>query len=224
MEQFSDKQLIEKLPSDEAFRALAGRHSRMVYSVCLNILRDPDRADDAVQSVFIAMLKRANDLKSHASIAGWLYVTATNIAKSMNRKDKTERLRDHAAASSSIRHRESSTEEMHDVLRALNSLRSLDRELVLLRFAQGMSFDEIASRVHLIAWAVGMPDVGCQMTGCGLPDAWRERAPARPHPGAPSSRFEPQRRCPNLRQGFENLVQIQAPARRGGCVRVSDLP
>ena len=50
----TDAELVERiLRRDEtAMAILFSRHSRLVYSVALRVLRQPDRAEDLLQEVF----------------------------------------------------------------------------------------------------------------------------------------------------------------------------
>src|SRR2546427_4033068 len=47
--------------SEEAFRELVDRHLRMVHSVALRQLRNPDWADEVAQAVFIALARKRSE-------------------------------------------------------------------------------------------------------------------------------------------------------------------
>lgn len=76
-----EKDLIERINSGEKelFRYIINEHSNFVYSICLNILRNPEDARDVSQETFYKAykaLKRYDGTKSKFST--WLYKIAYN--------------------------------------------------------------------------------------------------------------------------------------------------
>jgi len=55
--------------NQEAFAALVNRHARMVHGVCREVLGDSITADDAVQETFLALMRRASELKRDTPLA-----------------------------------------------------------------------------------------------------------------------------------------------------------
>jgi RNA polymerase sigma-70 factor (ECF subfamily) len=152
----SDRTLLERLPEDEAVRELINRHSRMVYAASYRILRDADQADDAVQSVFLTMLGRAHELTRHVSLAGWLYVAAIRTSLAMTRSEAARRKRERIATT---RHPQPSAPNdlvAYDLVNAIAKLNEADREVVLLRYGQDLTHEEIGLRVNLSTDAVRM--------------------------------------------------------------------
>jgi RNA polymerase sigma-70 factor, ECF subfamily len=64
---------------DRAMATLFDRYSRIVYSVALRVLRDPDSAEDVLQEVFMQVWRTPEKLKgTTSSLGGWLAVVARN--------------------------------------------------------------------------------------------------------------------------------------------------
>lgn len=73
----------------EAFSEIVRLHAGLVYGACLRILRDEDKAADAVQETFFQMLKNAGQISG--SLSGWLHRVATCKAIDRIRKDSAQR-------------------------------------------------------------------------------------------------------------------------------------
>ena len=146
--------------SESAFGELVRRHLNLVYFAALRQVNgDTHCAEDITQGVFAKLVAKARSLRDRPSIAGWLYLTTRFEAAHAVR---TERRR---------QAREVEAQTMHDILlnpepsvdwnrlrsvidEILPALNERDRELVLLRFFQGLSFPDIGARVGLTADAV----------------------------------------------------------------------
>jgi len=56
--------------SEQAFTAIVTRYTDMVYSACLRQLKNPHRAEDATQAVFITLARKAPKLTKGTVLAG----------------------------------------------------------------------------------------------------------------------------------------------------------
>jgi RNA polymerase sigma-70 factor (ECF subfamily) len=79
-EHLTDEQLLEKYISGgdaQHLGRLYERYMPMVYGVCLKILKDTGKAEDAVMAIYEELARK---LKEHEieSFRGWLYVLARN--------------------------------------------------------------------------------------------------------------------------------------------------
>jgi len=72
-------QMFAQSRSQEAFAHLVARRVHVVYSACLRQLRDPVRADQATQAVFVLLARQAARLKAQASLVPWLFDTAQEV-------------------------------------------------------------------------------------------------------------------------------------------------
>src|SRR4051794_26180955 len=67
-----------------AFAALVRRHGPMVLAVCRRTLGHHD-AEDACQTTFLILARKAGGLGGRASVAGWLCGVARNVARKARR-------------------------------------------------------------------------------------------------------------------------------------------
>jgi RNA polymerase sigma factor (sigma-70 family) len=92
----SDGQLLERFTTGHresaelAFHALVERHGPMVLRVCRRLLSDPNDADDAFQSTFLVLFRRAGAIRERRSVASWLHGVALRVA-SRARVDSSRR-------------------------------------------------------------------------------------------------------------------------------------
>src|SRR5689334_3883290 len=96
----TDEQLVAQFLADgegkeAAFRALVVRHGPMVLGVCRRILVDPHAAEDAFQTTFFVLVRKAGSLRERGLLANWLYGVAQRVA----RRSKVESARRRAVES-----------------------------------------------------------------------------------------------------------------------------
>ncbi len=63
-----------------AFTTLVEKHGRLVWAVCWQVLREHHEIEDAFQSTFFILAKRARSIRSCDSLCGWLYRVAYRTA------------------------------------------------------------------------------------------------------------------------------------------------
>jgi RNA polymerase sigma factor (sigma-70 family) len=63
-----------------AFELLVRRHADAVWTACRCILRHHADAEDAFQSTFLALAKKAGSIRETGTLGGWLYRVAVNAA------------------------------------------------------------------------------------------------------------------------------------------------
>ncbi|GAB4495487.1 MAG: sigma-70 family RNA polymerase sigma factor [Saprospiraceae bacterium] len=79
-EYWTDEQLLEKYISGGSAQYLGKLYERympMVYGVCLKILKDPGKAEDAVMTIYEELTRKVKEHEIE-SFRGWLYVLARN--------------------------------------------------------------------------------------------------------------------------------------------------
>jgi RNA polymerase sigma factor (sigma-70 family) len=137
--------------SQEAFRELVGRHTDLVYACAMQRLRDAHAAQDVTQAVFLTLALKAKNLRSHTSLAGWLFTTTRYVATryqrgEQRRKEREMRAFEETQIADSGTATEAAWEHMQPHLAgALDSLSGTDREAVLLRFYRKASHQEVAT-------------------------------------------------------------------------------
>jgi len=104
-DQDSDESLLARYVrtgETEVLGRLFERYMPMVYGVCLKILKDPGKAEDAMMGVYESLSQK---VKKHeiASFRGWLYVLARNYCLMEWRKAQ-RRPTDHYAPEDMVYH------------------------------------------------------------------------------------------------------------------------
>jgi RNA polymerase sigma factor (sigma-70 family) len=78
-----------------AIKVLVERHGPMVLNLCRRVLRNPHDAEDAFQTTFLVLIRRAGELKEWDTLGPWLFGVARRTAhrarSSKIRRDEHER-------------------------------------------------------------------------------------------------------------------------------------
>jgi RNA polymerase sigma factor (sigma-70 family) len=143
----------------ERTRDLYACHGQRVYSFCLSRLRNPEEAQDAAQTTFVYVLSPLKRGVVPRNELAWLLAIADNVCRSTRRSigRRLARLADAdvdelEAAATSI---SAETNETLGALRAaLGELPSNQRQAILLREWQGLSYVDIADQLGLSVAAV----------------------------------------------------------------------
>ena len=139
--------------SQEAFAVLSARYLGLVYAVCLREVHDAELAQDVTQAVFLLLARTAPSFRSRTALPGWLFRTARFA--SQNARTREVRRRKYEEKAAMERHPQARTEnaDWEDIEPTLNqSLAALspgERDCVLLRFFQGLTFAETGETLGL---------------------------------------------------------------------------
>jgi RNA polymerase sigma factor (sigma-70 family) len=145
--------LYARTHSEEAFTELVRRHVNLVYSVVLRRLNgDAHLAQDATQTVFTDLARKAASLSRRTTLTGWLYTSAHFAATIIARKESRRRGREEIF----MRQPDSQTatdpawEELRPVLdEVMLQLKETDREAILLRYFENRPLAEVGARLGL---------------------------------------------------------------------------
>ncbi len=125
-----------------------------------SILNDTDRARDVVQDTFIRLCQQ-DPAKVRDSLKSWLFTVCRNRSLDLLRKDKRIQPLDDiqwkkVAGPGLQPDEQSELEERHArVLRILERLSDNQREVIILKFQQGLSYQEIHEVTGLSTGNIG---------------------------------------------------------------------
>ncbi len=152
-----------KRGSEEAFRELVERFHRPVYALIVRIVRQPELAEDLSQETFLKAWKALARFDPERRFSSWIFKIAHNSALDELRRggletvsldapfagdDEPPELPADLAAENPLL-RTLARESGRLLERAISRLRPAYRGILLLRFAQEMSYDEIAEVLGL---------------------------------------------------------------------------
>ena len=127
----------------EYISAIYQRHIKLVYQICLLMLKNVPDAEDAAQTVFRKLLERQPVLRNSEHEKAWLIVTASNTCKDAlrraSRRDEPLELRPDLPAPASA------DPAGNTVLDAVLALPLKYRAPVYLYYYEGYSAKEIAA-------------------------------------------------------------------------------
>ena len=145
----SDEYLIQQFVqgNELAFDTLYHRYVKAVYKRVRYVTPEMD-VEDVTQEVFIAVLRSLSSFRGEAKFSTWLRTLTNNKVaeyyRKRSRKIEVVQVDLEYAEQSSDHNNASSLEDLITLQRALNELPGQYREVILLRFAEGMQFNEIA--------------------------------------------------------------------------------
>ncbi len=147
----SDRELIDACRRGErdAFRALFETYKDKVYSIALRFSGEPAEAMDIAQDTFLKLFSSIRDFRGDSSFDTWIYRLVVNSC--LDHKRRTRRLIPLAdELFSTLRAKADSLAEvlraeMQDRVRSAVDRLSPDlRIAIVLRYTEGLSYDEIA--------------------------------------------------------------------------------
>ena len=144
-----DQVAIEKCRKGErdAFRYLVERYQRQAVGHATAILGNRDDALDAAQEAFIDAFRALKSFDKARPFYPWFYVLLRNRCyKLAARKRDTESLDETVIVAANETERREEILALED---ALLSLDSQDREIVTLKYFDGLSYDELAERLEI---------------------------------------------------------------------------
>lgn len=141
----------------QAFASLVRRHGPQVYGVCRRILRDDHAAEDAFQSTFLLLAKKAPTIARPEALGGWLFGVAVRVATKTRATTVAGAPLPDAPAPITDPTADLAGEELRLALdEELAQLADDDRDLLVLIYLEGKTHDAAARAVGCplgsVAW------------------------------------------------------------------------
>lgn len=153
----------------EAFRILVERYQGRAYALALRVLKDEERARDAVQEGFLKAYTSLAKFEGRSSFYTWLYRLVMNHCLDMKRRDRSERevewdetrpgepagapeaeaLAGQGAGQAGPARELERSELRKRIAEAIAQLPGEARETLLLREVDGLSYAEIAEALSI---------------------------------------------------------------------------
>jgi RNA polymerase sigma-70 factor (ECF subfamily) len=134
--------------SREAFRELFERYRDPLYGFFRRRLENPARAEELTQECFLALFRNVARYEPRAGFRSYLYAIARNMVSAERRKAGREVPNDGAAADPPAHE---NTDREIWVRSALGRLDPMDREVLMLREYEQLSYAEISA---LLRWPI----------------------------------------------------------------------
>ncbi len=144
-------QLAAREGSDgPAFNAILDRYRQRVWSVCYRLMGNEHDTSDAAQEVFVRLFVNRARFEGRSKYSTWVHGVAVRtclgIRRGRGRREKHERVAgDEHTAPEALARPEPPAGLSLDLVQILDTLDEDDRALLLLKYAEGYSHEELAA-------------------------------------------------------------------------------
>jgi len=155
----SDKELVRRCQTDHAaFEELLRRYKRAIFAYAMASTGSRPDAEEVTQDVFVKVYRAAHRFNSRYRFTTWLYTIAANTCKNKLRsrgRRKNLSLDREDAPVIPVSHEASPLDayrknlEIGQVRNAINELPPRYREVLFLRYVEGLSYKQIAEVLGL---------------------------------------------------------------------------
>jgi RNA polymerase sigma-70 factor (ECF subfamily) len=135
----------------DSFTQLARHYYPAMVAIAHSILGDRDLAEDAAQLAFARAAVKLSQLKDSRKFAGWLAVICRNAARDLARCQIDRKVPDGYFGAVDKSERDDSKEAVKD---ALKKLSDPAREIIYLRYYDGLSYEQISSVLGISEQAI----------------------------------------------------------------------
>ena len=146
-----DEEVIARVLAGDmtAYRVLVDRYQRAVYSCAWQLLGSDSEAEEAAQETFVQAFEKLERLRDRARFFSWIWRICSTV--SLKRRGRERRMTRGVELDEFCAREEMAPREVEErsllVARALGSLPDEQREVLTLRFWEGLDYDRIAELV-----------------------------------------------------------------------------
>ena len=135
----------------ESFTELCRRYYPAMVAIAHAVLGDRHLAEDAAQEAFAKAAVRLPQLRRKNKFAGWLAAICRNAARDVVRRADDLRTTDGLSTATDKSGRDETVEAVRD---AIGRLSASTRELVFLRYYDGLSYEQISTVLGISEQAI----------------------------------------------------------------------
>lgn len=146
----SDEELMELIKANHigAFEELYDRYFNKIFNY-LKAKSSTEVAEDLTQNCFIKIYEKASTYNNNFPVSAWVYTIAKNLLMDEFRKSSTknkyfDRLKEMFLQADIVETKSLWNELMFD----MRDLDEKSKEVLILRFSDGMDFEEIAQKLN----------------------------------------------------------------------------
>lgn len=144
-----------------AFTALVARYDRRVWSVCYRLLGNESDAHDAAQDVFVKLFLQRAKFRGESKYSTWVHGIAVRTCLMVRRSSGRRRKREGSPTGADLDVAAAAKPAPAggtnlDLMQMLDLLDDEDRALILLKYAEGYDYDELAAIFELSVSACKM--------------------------------------------------------------------
>ncbi|MBC8155049.1 MAG: sigma-70 family RNA polymerase sigma factor [Bacteroidetes bacterium] len=158
-----DEEVIEQYlttrPND-CFETLYSRYVKKVYNRCYSLTKDSEKAQDFTHDIFIRMFSRLDRFQGRSSFSTWLYSISYNYCMDQIQVSKrmatTGLIDDMDYDTTPAVDADDSEYSSQYLSEAMNGLAPQERQIMLLKYQDGLDIRQIAADLDLSESAVKM--------------------------------------------------------------------
>ena len=163
--ELTDEQLVEKIQSGDTglFSVLVGRYEEKMKRYARKFVRNSQDIDDEVQDVFMKIYVNIHSFDPSRKFSSWLYRIAHNTFLNHIRSSKKDIFRIDFDTVLPFLYSSESPEKLYalkeierEVRTHMDGLDQKYRDILILRFQEGLSYEEIADILRIPVSTVGV--------------------------------------------------------------------
>jgi len=161
----SDEQLAAEVASESsdgpAFVALVDRFRQRVWRICYRLLSNEQDANDAAQEVFVRLFLHRGKFAGRSKFATWVHGVAVRTCLAMRRSRSRRQRHESVLADPLWESRQPAAPDFSpglslDLMSMLETLSEEDRAILILKYAEGYDYEELAAIFELSVSACKM--------------------------------------------------------------------
>jgi RNA polymerase sigma-70 factor (ECF subfamily) len=135
----------------DSFTELCRRYYPAMVAIAHSVIGDRDLAEDVAQQTFAKAVRKMPQLKNKSKFAAWLAVICRNVALDLARTRETHQNADDLSMMAA----KTRENDISDIVKeAINRLSAPTREVIFLRYYDGMTYEQISAVLGISEQAI----------------------------------------------------------------------